>query len=170
MNMSDHFTRARYRSKNSQLKVIGLILGNQIGSILEISNSIEIELDDGLPNLNYAKKRFDEYKKIPLFKDLEIIGWYSVDDSKSNSPSTQDQVCHQEHISTLCSNPLMLKLNPDTGRENARMSLPVFIFEINKENKFQTVDYLLASSVIEQIAVSHVAKAIDPNAKVSGIS
>jgi COP9 signalosome complex subunit 6 len=56
MNMSDHFTRARYRNKVSKIKVIGLILGNQIGSILEISNSIEMKREEatGEPDVKYA--------------------------------------------------------------------------------------------------------------------
>lgn len=45
MNMSDHFTRAKYRNKVPKIKVIGLILGNQKELTLEISNSIEMKRD-----------------------------------------------------------------------------------------------------------------------------
>ena len=87
MNMSDHFTRTRYRSQKQNqkgIRVLGILLGNQIGSILDISNSIEVKTNGVEPDLSYARDRFAEYKKIPLFKDLEILGWYRVDDSRSD--------------------------------------------------------------------------------------
>jgi len=69
----------------------------------------------------------------------------------------------------MCSNPLMIVLNPVSEAAYKRMSVPLFFYEI-KENKFQPVDYQLASSEIEQIAVTHVAQAVDRNQKLSGIS
>lgn len=51
----------------------------------------------------------------------------------------------------------MIILNPVSDAAYKRMSVPLFFYEINKENKFQPVDYQLASSEIEQIAVTHVA-------------
>jgi COP9 signalosome complex subunit 6 len=101
MNMSDHFTRAKYRNKVPKIKVIGLILGNQKELTLEISNSIEMKRDEatGEPDIKFALNRVAAYRKIPVFKDLEIIGWYSVDDCRSDQPTTHDFEIHQKFIS-----------------------------------------------------------------------
>lgn len=51
----------------------------------------------------------------------------------------------------------MIVLNPVSDAAYKRMSLPLFVYGVSKENKFQPVDYQLASSEIEQISVTHVA-------------
>eukprot|EP00352_Strombidinopsis_acuminata_P002342 CAMPEP_0176378328 /NCGR_PEP_ID=MMETSP0126-20121128/29538_1 /TAXON_ID=141414 ORGANISM="Strombidinopsis acuminatum, Strain SPMC142" /NCGR_SAMPLE_ID=MMETSP0126 /ASSEMBLY_ACC=CAM_ASM_000229 /LENGTH=74 /DNA_ID=CAMNT_0017740575 /DNA_START=41 /DNA_END=265 /DNA_ORIENTATION=- len=43
MNMSDHYTRAKYREKMNPIRVIGVILGRQEGRNLEIVNSVEVK-------------------------------------------------------------------------------------------------------------------------------
>lgn len=45
MNLSDHQTRARFRSGQgkTQVRVLGVMLGKQDGRCLEIVNSIELE-------------------------------------------------------------------------------------------------------------------------------
>ena len=79
MNIADHQTRAKYRTKPP--RVIGVILGKQRGRILEIENTIEtkfqvkagkIEID-----IAYTKMRIDAYKI--MYADLDVIGWYSAD-------------------------------------------------------------------------------------------
>jgi len=43
LNVSDHFTRARYRVTNRDAyRTIGLLFGRQEGRLLEIENSLEL--------------------------------------------------------------------------------------------------------------------------------
>ena len=79
MNVADHQTRAKFRTK--PIRVIGVILGKQRGRILEIENTIEtqfkvnsgkIEID-----VEFTKMRINAYKT--MYADLDVIGWYSAD-------------------------------------------------------------------------------------------
>mmetsp|Transcript_15523 Transcript_15523/g.10892 ORF Transcript_15523/g.10892 Transcript_15523/m.10892 type:complete len:109 (+) Transcript_15523:59-385(+) len=81
MNMSDHYTRAKYREKINPIRVVGVILGRQEARNLEIVNSIEVKFD--MPNgtditidENFMRQRIEAYKK--MYVDLDCIGWYSV--------------------------------------------------------------------------------------------
>jgi COP9 signalosome complex subunit 6 len=42
LNLSDHFTRARYQQdKKSQIRVVGALLGRQEGRVIDIVNTVE---------------------------------------------------------------------------------------------------------------------------------
>ena len=43
LNLSDHLTRQKYRQKDPEVRVIGLVLGRQSGRMLEVVNTIEIK-------------------------------------------------------------------------------------------------------------------------------
>jgi len=65
----------------------------------------------------------------------------------------------------------MLILNPESKVASDQKKLPYFLYDYdNFASKFVPVDFKLAQSDSERIAVDHAAKAIDPNAKTSVLS
>ena len=62
-------------------------------------------------------------------------------------------------------------MNPNSQEAKDKKTIPIFLYETNQVAKrFEQVDFLLAQSEDERIAVDNVAKAIDPTAKVSSVS
>ena len=117
MNIADHLTRARYRTKTPP-RVIGVILGKQEGRILEIANTIETKFDvkgsDIVIDENFTQTRIAAYKT--MYPDLDCLGWYSADaktgpETKFDVPSTKDVNILKNVITKFAENPLMLMMN-----------------------------------------------------------
>lgn len=69
-------------------------------------------------------------------------------------------------------NPLYIIMNPDSKEASDKGKLPYFLYELNNQTltDFVRLDYALATSDSERIAVDHIVKAADPNAKTSVLS
>ena len=77
---------------------------------------------------------------------------------------------HSKIISQFCESPLMLWMNPGSKAAAEKKKIPIFVYELNKTTKqFVALDYNLAASDSEQIAVDGIAKAVDPDSKTSGL-
>ena len=62
-------------------------------------------------------------------------------------------------------------MNPGSESAQSKKQIPIFLYETNQQAKiFEQLDFQLAQSEDERIAVDNVAKAIDPNAKQSSTS
>lgn len=62
-------------------------------------------------------------------------------------------------------------MNPNSQSARDKKTIPIFLYETNQvAKKFEQLDFQLAQSEDERIAVDNVAKAIDPTAKVSSVS
>ena len=97
LNVSDHFTRAKYRQKKGETayRVIGLIFGRVEGRTLEIENSLELNYEaanttdplftDIKIDMEFARQRKELYNE--MWPSLDVIGWYSV---KSNGDKNAD--------------------------------------------------------------------------------
>ena len=52
-----------------------------------------------------------------------------------------------------------------------KKKVPIFLYETNQNaNRFEQLEFQLAQSEDERIAVDHVTKAVDPHAKKSSVS
>ena len=86
MNIADHLTREKYRTKGVP-RVIGAILGKQEGRVVEICNTVEVRYkgkqtlqgmsDEITIDEDFMQTRINAYKT--MFPDLDCLGWYSVD-------------------------------------------------------------------------------------------
>lgn len=91
VNISDHFTREKcINSKNP--RVFGVLLGQQEGRRVEISNSFEMLLVDGQIDPEFMKTRQDQCMPFYLSnresnslvfrvfekESCEVLGWYST--------------------------------------------------------------------------------------------
>lgn len=96
LNISEHLTRSKYRQEpgNAGYRVIGCILGKQVGRTLEICNSVETIFshnDKSDPNVTsitiderYFESRINDYLK--MFPELQAVGWYSVKGTTTPAP------------------------------------------------------------------------------------
>jgi hypothetical protein len=64
----------------------------------------------------------------------------------------------------------MLWMNPESQAAKEKKKIPVFAYELNKTTKqFVPLDFNLAASDSEQIAVDGIAKSVDPDSKTSAL-
>lgn len=169
MSISDHYTRALYRQENPPIRVVGLIIGVQSGLHLDIANSIEIRMENGKIDEQFARERIEAYKK--MYDSLEVVGWYSADQANPNDePLPEDEELTKTVISKFCENPLLMVFNGSSLGAQSKKKIPLFLYESRAQGKFSYLDFLLAASNAEQIAVDGIAHAVDSEAKVSALS
>ena len=163
LNISDHHTRA-FIANGKNKRVIGCLFGKQSGRNLEIFNSFEINYTPSTKkpgSLDIAETFITQQSEMlkQLFKDHEVIGWYST--SSKDEPEKYDVDIHQV-IQKYNENPIYLILNPNAppGR-----NVPMTLYEGNNQivnNQqvftFQKVPYQIASLPAEQVTVETVAK------------
>mmetsp|Transcript_4141 Transcript_4141/g.7009 ORF Transcript_4141/g.7009 Transcript_4141/m.7009 type:complete len:115 (+) Transcript_4141:310-654(+) len=114
-----------------------------------------------------------------MFPNLDVIGWYSgfsegsVEGStpapQRELPDLEADMITQKQIVDLCENPIYLVLRPQAEKMQERNKLPLAIYETNNvTRKFVQLDQnqiQIAQSEDERIAVDHISKAVDSDAK-----
>ena len=92
LNISDHLTRAKYQmGKDTDYRVIGVLLGNQQGRSLDIVNTVEVKFDQHHRlDEPFCEERLTAYKK--MFPDLDCIGWYTAGRVNSDSPTVPGDI------------------------------------------------------------------------------
>jgi len=154
VNISDHFTREKVRTGKNQ-RVYGVILGQQSGRKVEISNTYEIFVNEkGQIDSEFLVKRLGQFKRV--YSHDEILGWYATGKIESF-----DIAIHQQ-IETYNESPLLLILDSETKPGN--QTLPIVLWETTVkvvEDKprvvFTRVPYTIETTEAERIAVDHVA-------------
>ena len=172
INVSDHFTRARCNggpageaAAAAPPRVVGALLGVQVGRRIEIANSFELKCtigDDGapLPNFEHLKTRLDQYKK--TFPAYDMLGWYSTAQGVQPGDLELHQLlCEREGTSGSL---LYLTLDPVLALAAGTRDLPITIYESEVHMvdelpvmRFVQLPYKLDSIESERIAVDHVA-------------
>lgn len=110
MNISEHWTRIRAESgSQSKPKIIGAIIGKQVGRNVEILNSFELKFDiieeATVIDIDFYRKKEQQFKQV--FPELEFLGWYTNGDR----PNEGDMKIHRQMLD-FNETPLFLKLNP----------------------------------------------------------
>lgn len=158
MSISDHYTRALYRqSKDKQhtTRVLGLVLGQQNGLHLDVANLVEISEKDGVIDEKFCRERIAAYKK--MYPELEVVGWYSATKGSGDQPTKDDFQMSTDMISKFCEEPLMFVFNATSKTASDNKNLPLYLYEAQKRgNTFVQLDFSLASSDAEQIAVQDI--------------
>ena len=107
-------------------------------------------------------RRIQAYKK--MFPNLDVVGWYKAG-LLGDAPDNQDleiQAAIVEH----CENPIFMIMNSQSVAAAQKNQIPVYIYETNQvTKKFESLDYTLAQSDDERIAVDHISKALDSDVK-----
>ena len=66
---------------------------------------------------------------------------------------------------------MLLIMNVQSEAARNKKKVPIFLYETNQNAyRFEQLDFELAQSEDERIAVDHVTKAVDPHAKHSSVS
>merc|ERR1712166_550786 len=107
-----------------------------------------------------------------MFPGLDCLGWYqSNSDAPSDVPGEGDLDLQKVITESGVDNPIYLIFNEKSAEAKKRGSIPIYMYETNQVTKqYEILDYKLAQSEDERIAIDTVAKAIDPNAKISALS
>lgn len=77
MNISDHFTRVKAQNRGEAERVIGALLGTQVGRQVSILNSCELiytQTPAGIdPDFDFADKRLELFAQV--FPTFDFLGW-----------------------------------------------------------------------------------------------
>ena len=159
MNISDHFTRTKYRCQKGSkvIRAFGMLLGKQIGNEIEIENSVELAVPkgfeisdspDGQPKIQFdtafALHRLEQYHLMKEFAHLQCLGWYSVAGMAQKQepgklqisidrPSQEDFafMAAEGPVRKFCTqaHPLMLVMNPHSQAAKDSFKLPAFLYQ-----------------------------------------
>lgn len=161
VNISDHFTREKCLKKGTA-RVFGVLLGQQEGRRVEISNSFEMLMGaDGIIDPEFLKERQDQFFRVFEKESCEILGWYSTGETTAET----DKRIH-EQLENYNESPLYLLLNTTPNQKNLKqgeismsiMESVVKIVDAKPVTSFAKLNYSITTTEIERIAVDHVAR------------
>jgi len=155
VNLSDHFTREKVKT-NKNVRIYGILLGQQSGRKVEISNSFEMLFDPEKKEIDheFLKKRLSQFQRV--FEHDEILGWYAT-----GKVEIFDTSIHQQ-VETYNESPLFLLLDPESkpGSQNLPINLyetTVRVIDEKPRVVFTKIPYSIETTEAERIAVDHVA-------------
>ncbi|ORY90688.1 Mov34-domain-containing protein [Leucosporidium creatinivorum] len=169
LNISEHFTRVSLQQNDLGVRVVGGLLGTQVGREVEIMNTFELVInkadnsDELTVDHGYFVTRAEQFKQV--FPTFDFLGWYSVGDA----PSPQDIALHKQFF-VYNESPLFLQLSRATSASassaaGSNKDLPVAIYEsnleiINNEPEvvFTQTAYEIETGEAERVAVDHASK------------
>ncbi|KAK9829883.1 hypothetical protein WJX72_008457 [[Myrmecia] bisecta] len=172
INVSDHHTRVKangVQQGDGGGRVLGCLLGNQDGRVVDVSNSFEIlykVTPEGIEiDQEFLVKKRDQYKQV--FPKLDVVGWYAT----GADVHEHDMALHKK-VMEINESPVFLLLDP--AIRVLRKDIPVRLFE----SELHTVDgrptfifvqakYTVETSEAERIGVNQVAKVL-PSGNPSG--
>jgi len=106
INLSDHYTREKVRAGGKSVRIFGVLLGQQSGRKVDVSNSYEIILDDTKSiDHEFLKKRLAQFHRV--FQNDEILGWYAT-----GSKTEPTDIPFHQQMEAYNESPLFLLLDP----------------------------------------------------------
>jgi hypothetical protein len=135
---------------------------------MEVCNLIEVFDNNGKVDRAFVNQRVQAYKT--MYTTLDVIGWYQSTKGAGDKPNKDDFKFATQVLQEWCGqNHLLFQCNLASQAATDNKALPLFCYEVQKED-FAQLDFKLASSDAEQIAVDDIYMAVDPNSKVSTIA
>ena len=135
---------------------------------MEVCNLIEIFDNSGKVDKAFINQRVQAYRT--MYPTLDVIGWYQSTKGAGDKPNKDDFKFATETLQEWCGqNHLLFQFNMLSQAATDNKALPMFCYEVQKED-FVQLDYKLASSDAEQIAVNDIYMAVDPTSKVSSVA
>jgi len=161
MSICDHYTRVSSGGSTlpSYSAVVGILFGtcSSLTSDASIIDAVEIEFETG-NNVASTLVASSIIKKIELHAEVfplqETVGWYRVGDAVEAS-----DIAVQSQLANYVANPLFVLVR--TKPKDGAKEVPVSLYEAVGE-AFVAMDFELAASEPERIAIEHVAKARRP--------
>jgi len=163
INISDHVVRFNVAGRSE--RVLGALLGAQVGRRVDVHNSFELIQEEGTQaiDLDFFKQRLAEY--LEVFPTYEFLGWYST----GISPQESDKALHKK-IQEVSANetPFVLLLDTEKMRDERvgqSEDLPVKVYDSTAhleagslKVEWNEVPYAIDTLEAERIAVNHVSK------------
>jgi len=157
INLSDHYTREKVRAGGKSVRIYGVLLGQQSGRKVDVSNSYEIILEPDTKSIDheFLKKRLAQFHRV--FQNDEILGWYAT-----GSKTEPNDIPFHQQMEAYNESPLFLLLDPEPkpGTQN----LPILLLEttvkvVDDKPKliWTKVPYSIETTEAERIAVDYVA-------------
>lgn len=154
---------------HGNIRVIGVLLGEQDGRTMEVCHSIEMhaKMNGGRTEIDtdYMQRRIEQYKQI--FPRYNVVGWYST----GSFVTDDDRRLHSDVFSVLTESPVLLVINPQDFKEQTEgirgHHRPGAIIAYQAEfhvagdeltKLIVQVPHRFASADSERIAVDHVTK------------
>ncbi|CAL8470813.1 g10355 [Coccomyxa elongata] len=164
INISDHATRVRANKvgQATNHRVLGCLLGQQSGRVVDISNSLEINYHIGEHGVvideAYLTKKQDQYKQ--TFPKLDTVGWYST----GSDVDEGDMQIHKM-IMNFNESPVFLLLDPNMNRTHKDLPVSLFESELHvidgvSQSIFVQSKYTIETSEAERIGINQIAKVL----------
>lgn len=167
LTISDFYNRMRVTSKGSVKRVYGALLGQKIGSKVEIFSAFEFvnqSIDE--KNTDFDLAYIDTRRDLAtqLFPKLDIIGFFSTNTtSKPNEIDTQ-MLKTLKYFGVIT--PVYLVLSTDVGKAT---ELPIETYETDYTNNvFNKVNHIVEGWESERICLDTVIKSSDVQSNESG--
>ncbi|KAK9842276.1 hypothetical protein WJX81_004143 [Elliptochloris bilobata] len=165
INISDHATRIRATSggPSGEVRVLGCLLGQQAGRVVDISNSFELRHEltaDGSVMLDdaFLTKKLEQYKQ--TFAHLDVVGWYA-----SGAAVQETDILIHRRVMAMNESPVFLLMN--IKPRQAQKDLPVLLYETELHSVegmpqfvFVQSKYNVETSEAERIGINQVAKVL----------
>ncbi|GAA5891865.1 hypothetical protein JCM5296_003254 [Sporobolomyces johnsonii] len=162
LNISDHYTRLSLQYNNPNVRVVGGLLGTQLGRDIDIVNSFELVVDDdGALDHAYFVTRRDQFKQV--FPTFDFLGWYSV----GEAPTAAETALHKQFFE-YNESPLFLQLSPSRPSTSTSKDLPLAVYESlveivagEPQPVFVPVAYEIETGEAERVAVDEASRVED---------
>lgn len=177
INLSDHLNRTLAPGAAPAWggRVLGVLLGEQKGRAVEITNSFELLFEEAADtgaltaDGEVLAQKMEQYKRV--FPRLDVVGWYTTGGGLQDSYLEFHKV-----ISAHNASPVLLLMDPNFTHH--AKDLPITLYETglhvidgNPSVIFVQAAYSIETSEEERVAVDHIAKIapkVDTNAAVLG--
>jgi hypothetical protein len=136
----------------------------------EVCNLIEIFENEGVVDDAYSRQRIASYKE--MYKDLEVIGWYQGVKGAEDKPSKKDHDFATNVMSKFIDgqNHLIFHFNLTSQVASDNQALPLFAYEVRRDDFFPLNYKLSGTNQAEKIAVEDIYQAFDAGSCISSVN
>jgi COP9 signalosome complex subunit 6 len=161
LTISDFYNRMRVTSQGKVSRVYGALMGQKIGTKVEIFSAFEFVNNSSDENkidldLNYIDTRRDSATQ--LFPKFDIVGFFST--NKTSQPNENDKQILKAMNYFGVINPVYLVLSTTDINKQKELPVGTFFFEKNIE-KFIEVRHIIEGWESERICLETVTKNTD---------
>ncbi|PVU89829.1 hypothetical protein BB559_004913 [Furculomyces boomerangus] len=169
LSVVDHYNRV---AKNTKKRVVGVLLGQVYGSVVNVSNSFAVPFEEEFDKTtntnvwfldhNYVETMRDMFKKVSVKENL--IGWYH---SGPKLQSSDLQI--NELFKKYASNPVLVVVNVQQKKIGLPTDAYFAVEEIHNDGTATTRNFEHVASEIgaeesEEIGVEHLLREVKDNA------
>lgn len=169
LTISDFYNRMKVTSKGKVSQVYGALMGQKVGTKVEVFSAFEFVNDSKDGNsINLDLKYIDTRRDLAtqLFPKLDIVGFFSTNESGETTKNDEKIVSTLNYFGVI--NPIYLVLN--TKNIESKNELPISAFLFNKNlGKFSKISHVIEGWESERICLETVTKGTDVQGEENGM-